>query len=193
MRSRRHAPWTVLDSREVFSAPPYVSVQTQRVRLPDGRQVHDFHRIVMPDYALVFPELPDGRLILLRQYKHGVGEVCLTFPAGTLNPGEDPLAAARRELKEETGYEAATWRYYGRYVTHANAFSNAAHLYTAAGCRKTAEPDSGDLEEMELLFMTRAELFEAARRSEFKLTSQIGMLALATHPVLAETMGRDAG
>ena len=190
MTRRTLAPWTVLDRREVFSAPPYITISTERVRLPDGREVEDFHRVVMPDYALVFAETTEGKLLVLRQYKHGVGAVSLTFPAGTLNPGEDALAAAKRELMEETGYQAQGWRYYGRYVTHANAFSNAAHLFTATGCRKLAEPDSGDLEEMELLFMTRPELFAAARRGEFKLTSQLTILALATHPVLAETMGK---
>jgi ADP-ribose pyrophosphatase len=186
------APWAVLETRDVFSAPPYITVQTQRVLLPDGREVDDFHRVVMPDYSLVLPETVDGRYIVLRQYKHGVGDVSLTFPAGTLNAGEDPLTAAKRELLEETGYEAGSWRYYGRYVTHANSFSNAANLFTAAGCRKVAEPNSGDLEDMELLLMTRQELFDAARRGEFKLTTQMMILALATHPVLAETVGEKA-
>jgi ADP-ribose pyrophosphatase len=72
-------------------------------------------------------------------------------------------------------------------VSHANAYGNAANLFHATGCRKIAEPNSGDLEEMELLLMTRAELFAAARRGEFKLTSQIAILGLVTHPVLGET------
>jgi len=189
MSGVKHDPWRVLETRQLFAAPPWIRVEAQRVALPDGRQVEDFHRVVMPDYALLFAETEDGRALVLRQYKHGVGSVSLTFPAGTFNAGEDALGCARRELMEETGYEPGALRFLGRYVTHANAFTNAAHLFHATGCRKVAEADSGDLEEMELLLMTRDELFAAAARGEFKLTSQIGMLALVTHPVLGKTVG----
>lgn len=187
----RHLPWRVLETRDLFEAPPWIKVQAQRIALPDGREVENFHRVVMPDYALIFAEDEDGRALVLRQYKHGVGSVSLTFPAGTFNAGEDALDCARRELMEETGYAAGAFRGLGRYVTHANAFTNAAHLFHATGCRKVAEADSGDLEEMELLLMTRDELFQAARRGDFKLTSQIGLLALVTHPVLGAAVERD--
>lgn len=189
MTAKRLQPWRVLESHEVYSAPPWLSVRMERLRLPDGREVGGFHRLVMPDYALIYPETEDGRLVLLRQYKHGVGEVSLTFPAGTFNAGEAPLDVAKRELKEETGYEAAEWRPLGRYVTQANSFGHAAHLFRATGCRAVAAPNSGDLEEMELLLMTRAEALDAARRGEFKLISQLAILALCTHPELGRTAG----
>lgn len=182
-----HKPWIVLESRETYSSPPWISVSKQRLRLPDGREVAGFHRVVMPDYALMWPELPDGRVLAIRQYKHGVGEASLTFPAGTLGVGEDPLACAKRELLEETGHEAAAWRSLGRYVMHANTYGNAGHLFVATGCHKVAEPNSGDLEDMELLAMTRDELFAAARQGEFKLISQLAMLALVTHPELGKS------
>jgi ADP-ribose pyrophosphatase len=188
----KHAVWTVLETRDVFAAPPWLKVQSQRVALPDGRVVDDYHRVTLPDYAMMFCETEDGRVLVLRQYKHGVGAVSLTFPAGTFNPGEDPFDCAKRELMEETGYEAGEWRALGRYVTHANAYGNAAHLFHATNCRKIAEANSGDLEEMELLLMTRAELFAAAAQGEFMLTSQIGMLALVTHPVLGKTVEKKA-
>ncbi len=179
-----HKPWTVLESRDVYSSPPWLTVGMQRLRLPGGREVDGYHRVTMPDYALIWPEMADGSVLVIRQYKHGVGEASLTFPAGTLGAEEDPLACAKRELLEETGCEAAAWRSLGRYVTHANVYGNAGHFFIATGCRTAVEPNSGDLEDMELLTMTRPQLIEAAKRGEFKLMSQLAMLALVTHPGL---------
>jgi len=186
----KHERWKVLETRDLLIAPPWLKVQSQRVGLPDGREVDEYYRVTLPDYALMFCEDAEGRVLVLKQYKHGVGAVSLSFPAGTFNPGEDPFDCAKRELMEETGYEAGEWRALGRYVTHANAYGNAAHLFHATNCRKVAEADSGDLEEMELLLMTREELFAAAAEGQFMLTSQIGMLALVTHPVLGKTVGK---
>lgn len=190
MTKPKHELWKVLETRDLLVAPPWLKVQSQRVGLPDGREVDEYYRVTLPDYALMYCEDEQGRVLVLRQYKHGVGAVSLSFPAGTFNPGEDPFDCAKRELMEETGYVAGEWRALGRYVTHANAYGNAAHLFQATNCHKVAEADSGDLEEMELLLMTREELFAAAAEGQFMLTSQIGMLALVTHPVLGKTMGK---
>ena len=186
----RHGLWKVLETRDLLVAPPWLKVESQRVGLPDGREVDEYYRVTLPDYALMFAEDDQGRVLVLKQYKHGVGAVSLSFPAGTFNAGEEAFDCARRELMEETGYEASDWRALGRYVTHANAYGNAAHIFHATGCRKVAEANSGDLEEMELLLMTREELFAAAAEGQFMLTSQIGVLALVTHPVLGRTVGK---
>ena len=75
--SSEQPAWETLDRREIYHAPPFLALSVERVLLPDGRVVEDFHRIEKPDYALVVPRLADGRTLLLRQYKHGVGEVAL--------------------------------------------------------------------------------------------------------------------
>ena len=63
---------------------------------------------------MVVPMLDDGRLVLERQYRHPVDRVMIEFPAGKLDPGEDRLDCARRELREETGYSAREWAYAGQ-------------------------------------------------------------------------------
>ena len=100
-------PWEVLSTRRVHDGRPFVEVACETVRLPDGRVVEDYHRVVLPDYAVGVPILEDGRILTQWQYKHGAGCVSLTFPAGHIEAGEAPEAAIRREVLEETGHAAA--------------------------------------------------------------------------------------
>jgi ADP-ribose pyrophosphatase len=78
------------------------------VRLPDGATATREY-VRHPGAVLVVPLLDDGRLVLERQWRHPVGQVMIEFPAGKIDPGEPPLACARRELLEETGYSAGEW------------------------------------------------------------------------------------
>lgn len=85
-----------------------LDVRRDEVRLPNG-QTAPREYIVHPGAVMVVPILDDGRLVLERQYRHPMGRVMLEFPAGKLDPGEDPLVCGVRELAEETGYRADRW------------------------------------------------------------------------------------
>jgi ADP-ribose pyrophosphatase len=176
--------WTVLDSREVYADPPWLRVYSEKVRLPDGKEVDGFHRVQLLDYALMVVEREDGRIILIRQYKQGVRDVSLTPPAGGLNPGEDPLETAKRELLEETGHEATGWKKLIEVVTHANQRCSVGHIFHATGARQVAAPNSGDLEEQEILFLTRAETIAAIRNGEVMTSSALAALSLVLGGIL---------
>jgi ADP-ribose pyrophosphatase len=184
MKDHQFKPWQVLDSREVFQAPPYIRIFRQRVRVSDGRLVDDYHQVQMMDFVLVVASTPDGRILMERQYKHGIGDVTLVVPAGTLSPGEDPLAAAQRELLEETGYTAEDWRSLGSFVSHANYGCSKAYVFAAQQARAVAVPKSGDLEEMEILLLRPDELYEAVRAGQVRSLSAAAAIGLATHPGL---------
>ena len=180
-------PWTVVSSRDVLDASPFLKVRVETVELPDGRRVEDYYQLDTPSFACIFAETEDGRVITYRQYRHGPRRVCLAFPGGHLGPGEDPLAAAKRELLEETGFEAADWQDLGGYMVNTNQGGAVSHMFRATGCRKVAAPDTDDLEETELLFLSRAELMEAVGRGEFPLLTQMALLAMVTN---ADLVGR---
>ncbi len=92
-------------STEVFSGR-VITVHQDEVTLPDGsRRLRDVVR--HPGAVAVVPLLADGRIVLLRQYRHATGKTLVEIPAGTLEPGEAPIDCARRELAEETGYRAS--------------------------------------------------------------------------------------
>ncbi|MBF0166481.1 MAG: NUDIX hydrolase [Alphaproteobacteria bacterium] len=179
MTGKRLAPWRVLGRSLELDGSPRIRVWKEEILLPDGRRIDDFWRVDVPDYAMIAVETEEGQVILERHYRHGVGDVTLTLPAGGIEPGEAPLAAARRELLEETGHKAAQWRALGSYVLGANGRFCTVHLFHATGARKVAEPCSGDLEETEILLVSRKEALAAMRDGRIAVLSCAATLALA--------------
>jgi len=179
MTGKRLAPWRVEKRTLELDAHPRLRVWRHEVLLPDGQRVEDFWRVEVPDYAMMAVETVDGRFILERHYRHGVEDITLSLPAGAIEPGEEPLAAAKRELMEETGHEADSWRSLGAFVLGANGRFCQAHLFHATGARQVAEPRSGDLEETELLYVSRDEAVSALRDGRLAVLSCAATLAIA--------------
>ena len=182
MKNRELKPWQILESKEVFQAPPWIRISRQKIRLPDGRVVDDYHQIRLNDFAVIVAQTPGGKILVERQYRHGIGGVTLLLPAGALKDGEDALLAAQRELQEETGYVSDDWQFLGRFTVSASYGISTMSLFTARGIRKISAPDSGDLEEMEILLMSPGELQAAIRDGKMSAMSSAAAFALATHP-----------
>jgi ADP-ribose pyrophosphatase len=179
--------WTTLNRRVEFSGGPIREIAKETVLLPDGRIVPDFYTAKMGDYALVYAVTEQGAVLVLRQYKHGVGRVCLTFPGGYIAPGEDPALAAERELLEETGYRGTSLTPLGAFVVNANQGCNTAHLFRVDGCRWEREANAGDLEEMELVEFTPGELLRQERLTEMAVLGYVTLVLLADRHVTLPT------
>jgi ADP-ribose pyrophosphatase len=146
---------------ETLCEGQFLKVRRDTVRLPDGRATTREY-VVHPGAVVVIGLLDDGRVVVERQFRYPVGRVMTEFPAGKLDPGEDPLVCGKRELLEETGYTARQWARAG--ILHlAIAYSTEIiHIYFArgltAGQRKL---DEGEF--LDVTAMTPAELLAASR------------------------------
>jgi ADP-ribose pyrophosphatase len=172
-------PWTTRARRTLLNHSRYLTVESHSVELPDGRVLDDWPWLVTPDFINVVAVTEDGRFPIFRQTKYAVEGTSLAPVGGYLEPDEDPLAAAKRELLEETGHGAPDWMRLGHFVVDGNRGAGTAHLYLAQGARKVAEIHSDDLEEQELLYLSRAEMEAALRAGEFKVLSWAAVVALA--------------
>jgi ADP-ribose pyrophosphatase len=171
--------WKSLGRQVLLAAPPWFEVIREQVELPSGRVLDDFYRIVLPDFALVVPLTPEGRIVLVRGYKHGLGRVNLSPPAGQIEAGEGPLAAARRELLEETGYASDDWESLGRFVVDGNRQCGTMHLFVARGARRVRRPRADETEPLRVELLGPEGLKEALRRGELGNLAGAGGSALA--------------
>jgi len=173
------APWKCLGREVLLAVPPWFEVIQERVELPSGRILDDFYRIVLPDFATIVPVTPEGQVVMVRGYKHGLRRVNLSPPAGLLEAGEEPLAAAQRELLEETGYAGDDWSSLGKFVVDGNRQCGTMHLFVARGVRRVRAPIPDEMETLRLELLSPEQLKLALRRQEIGNLAGAGASALA--------------
>ena len=172
-------PLKTVSRKTVLDLGRYLVVENHSVELPDGRVIPDWPWIITPDYINVVVVTEDGRFPVFRQTKYSVEGVTLAPVGGYIDPGEEPLAAAKLELMEETGYEAADWTHMGTFAVDGNRGAGTAHLFLARGARRIADVESDDVEDQELLLLDRDELEAALDAGEFKVLAWAANVALA--------------
>jgi len=175
----RLEPWKTLSRRVLLDHSKFLVVEEHVVELPDGRVIADWPWVITPDFVNVVVVTEGGLFPCFRQTKYGIEGTSLAPVGGYLEPGEEPLAAARRELLEETGYEAPVWIPLGQFRVDANRGAGTATFFLARGAHQVAEPDADDLEEQELLFLTHEEMEAALLAGQWKVLPWATIVALA--------------
>ncbi len=173
------AAWKTLDRRTILDCGKFLKVEMHTVELPDGRVINDWTWVVAPDFVNVVAETVEGEYLCFRQTKYAVTGTSLAVVGGYIEPGEAPLAAAQRELREETGYAATEWLPLGVYAVEANRGVQTAYFFLARGAYRVADPIADDLEEQQLLCLSREEMMRAVTAGEFKVLAWAAIVALA--------------
>ncbi len=172
-------PWKTLARQTLLHCDRFLTVESHTVALPDGRIIEAWPWVITPDYINVVAVTAQGRFLCFRQTKYAIEGVSLAVVGGYLEPGEDALAAAQRELREETGYAAPIWRFLGRYPVDGNRGAGNAHLFLAQDAVPVAEIHADDLEEQQLLLLSREEVEAALDAGEFKCLPWAAAVSLA--------------
>ncbi len=135
-----------------------IRFEINRIKLPIGIE-DDFGIVRHPGASLAVPITNNGEVIILRQYRFAVSQRILEFPAGTLEAGEDPLTSMKRELAEESGYQAKQWDHLGEMFPCPGYSDEIIHLFLARDLTKLPERPQGDPDEdLEVLHMNPKDL-----------------------------------
>lgn len=182
--------WKTLQ-RDVILQPDngrFLTVENHRVQLPNGQIIDEWSWIITPDFVNVVLVTKAGGFVCFRQTKYAVGDTSLAIVGGYLEAGEDPLDAAKREVLEETGYQSPEWTALGSYAVDGNRGAGTAHLFLAQNATWVQPIDADDLEEQDLLLLSRGEVESALRNGEFKVLPWATNVALALQ-YIASTKG----
>ncbi len=171
--------WQTLSRQLVLDRGKFLRVEDHTVQLPDGRVIEQWPWVITPEYVNVAAITGDDRWLCFRQGKYAIDGESLAMVGGYLEAGEEPLAAAKRELREETGCEADEWIDLGHYCVDANRGAGMAHFFLARGAHQVTTRNADDLEEQHLLHLTRADMQAALDANQFKALPWAASVALA--------------
>ena len=150
-------PWQVRESRTVLDRR-WLRIHEQRIDLPHGGEIEEFHLIESPDWVAVLALDEARRVVLVEQYRHGAERTSRELPAGVVDAGETPVEAAQRELLEETGHASDDWRPLISVQTEPARHTTRAHFFFARGARRIADPAVEPSENIRVCTLDVAEL-----------------------------------
>lgn len=170
--------WERLASEKLIETA-YFTLRSDRLRLPDGAIKDPYYILERPDAAIIFPVTDEGEVILVRQYRPAIEREELGLPAGLVEPGEKPEAAARRELLEETGYGGGEWDFLSAVASSPSLKNNWAYLFLARGVEPLSGPDPDEYERLEVERVPTDEILDRILDKEIVSSSGVAAAMLA--------------
>ena len=148
-------------------------------RLRNPRNGREMQRVVLPsvDWINVVAIDEDGGCVMVRQYRFGSGSITLETAGGMVDPGEEPIESARRELLEETGYGGGEWASLGSVAPNPAYHDNLCHHFVARGVQRLQAPQLGEGEAIEVITMTREQIVDAAHSGAISHVLALSALA----------------
>ncbi|WP_418983404.1 NUDIX hydrolase [Alistipes sp.] len=187
MKNPENRKWTVLAS-EYLARKPWFTVRHETIALPDGRCIPDYYVFEYPDWVNVITITREGRFVMIDQYRHGLGETSYELPAGVMEPADSsPLAAAQRELEEETGYGGGQWRLVTTLSPNPATQNNLTHCFLAEGVERISAQHLDATEDLRVHLFTREEVVELLRTDRIRQA----LMAAPLWRYLAEEAGAD--
>lgn len=150
--------WKILSSDYLFN-DTWLKARKDKCIRADGKIVDPYYVMEYPEWATGFALTKDNHIILVKQYRHALGEICIELPGGCVDSSDkDFEAAIRRELLEETGYVFEEVEYLGKTSANPSTNANTLHMFLMKGGEKIKEQDLDHNEEIQVLTYSFAEL-----------------------------------
>lgn len=159
--------WKVLESEYLFKRP-WLTVRRDKVLLPTGVVNPEYYVLEYPTWINVIAITKNGQFVLVQQYRHGLGETHYELCAGVVEQGEEPLAAAQRELLEETGFSGGLWRLLMTISPNSSSVNNIVHCFVATGVELLSTQHLDATEDLSVHLFEAADMRRMLDNNEIK-------------------------
>ena len=149
--------WEIISS-EYLIRRPWLTARRDHVRLPTGVENPEFYILEYPDWVNVIAITRKGEFVMIRQYRHGLGETRYELCAGVSEEGEDPIDSARRELLEETGYGGGEWQLWMTISANPSTTTNLTYCYLATNVELMSSQQLEETEDITVHLLTEKEV-----------------------------------
>ena len=183
--------WEEISTEHIIQ-DEWIDFRRSAYRFPDGSVFEPYYSYSRKDYVVIVASDTEGNYLCVRQYRQGIEKVTTEFPAGGIErtdgkeyggsgdiSAEESLAAAKRELREETGYESDEWRHLLKVPSNATIADNYAHLFVARNCRKVSGQDLDDTEFLNVIKLSAQEIETLIAEGKFQQAVHIAAWLLA--------------
>ena len=170
--------WTVLESTYLHKEP-WLTIRKDKCELPNGNIVPAFYVTEYPDWVNVFALTKDDKVIMVKQYRHGIGSIETELPGGVIEEGETWQEGAKRETLEETGYVFDNLEYLGKICANPSTTNNYMHMFLGTGATKVAEQKLDESEDVEVLLMTIDEVKQLVKENKIMQSLHVNCIFYA--------------
>lgn len=175
MEKNEERKWEVLH-REYLYREPWFTARRDHVRLPNGQEIKDYYVLEYPDWVNTIAITRSGEFVLVRQYRHGLGETRYELCAGVCEPNETPLQAAQRELLEETGYGHGRWLPLMNISGNTSTTNNLTHCFLALDVEKVGNQHLDASEDLSVHLLSEQEVWDLLQNDQLRQSLMVAPL-----------------
>ncbi len=165
--------WKIISS-EIIEKNQWLTVRKDCCETPTGQRIDDYYVVEIPDVSCIIALTKNKELILIKEYKHGVQQEIVQLPCGYIDKGEQPLAAAQRELLEETGYATKKWTALGKFAGSPGKLNHHYHFFLAENVEKVQEQQMDPIESIQVFTCTVEEAEKRIHKEPMDVITPLG-------------------
>ena len=159
--------WEILSS-EYLIRRPWLTARRDHVKLPTGVENKEYYILEYPDWVNIIAITKEGEFVMIRQYRHGLGETRYELSAGVCEKGEDPMESARRELYEETGYGGGEWQLWMTVSPNPSTSTNLTYSFLATNVERISTQHLEATEDITVHLLSEAEVRALLENDEIR-------------------------
>lgn len=167
MKHKQDKKWKLISRKKVYDGSPYINIFIDSIKLPNGSVINDYHRIEVNNAVMLLIENNKNELLVYNEYRHGIGELSYTFPAGGIEDNESIEETAKREVLEELGLTFNTWKLLKKNIVSGSYMFSELNFILIKDIKKICKPKNQDIENPDIMWLSKNEVRKSFQKNNF--------------------------